>query len=185
MNPEYGGRSDLPDNLKARFRSAAMMIPDYTLISEVILLSLGFEKAESLARKVVMAFRLCSEQLSVQSHYDYGMRALRTVLAVAGRLKRTYVEEDESGIMLAAINEVNLAKLVADDAKIFNDMIADLFPEVIEYAPPVAVRCLNAATESNTACNEMMKQRLLRPYAPSGSLPRRNYSVLLKPRREQ
>lgn len=48
-----------------------------------------------MAKKMTVLYKLAKEQLSKQFHYDFGLRALKSVLVMAGELKRSAGELDE------------------------------------------------------------------------------------------
>ncbi|CAM9444726.1 unnamed protein product [Choristocarpus tenellus] len=130
MNPGYAGRTELPENLKALFRSCAMIRPDLRPICENMLMAEGFIKARSLAVKFVTLYSLSSELLSKQAHYDWGLRAVKSVLLVAGKLKRSEPDIDEEGILMRTLRDFNTPKIVTTDTPIFLRLIHDLFPNM-------------------------------------------------------
>jgi len=144
LNPAgkgYGGRSKLPDNLKQLFRSIAMTVPNNEQIAEVLLVSEGFKHAKVLARKLVTLFSLSRELLSQQQHYDWGLRALKTSLGIAGRELRevrkaagasntTLSEPEEMEIIVRAVCATKLPTLTFDDNRGFIALINDLFTNI-------------------------------------------------------
>uniref|UniRef100_A0A5G2QCZ1 Dynein axonemal heavy chain 9 n=1 Tax=Sus scrofa TaxID=9823 RepID=A0A5G2QCZ1_PIG len=128
MNPGYAGRTELPENLKALFRPCAMVVPDFELICEIMLVAEGFIEARLLARKFITLYQLCKELLSKQDHYDWGLRAIKSVLVVAGSLKRGDPDRPEDQVLMRSLRDFNIPKIVTDDMPVFMGLVGDLFP---------------------------------------------------------
>ena len=92
VNPGYLGRTPLPESLKALFRPVAVVVPDFALICENMLMSEGYTQARLLGVKFINLYTLCGDLLSKAKHYDWGLRAIKSVLRVAGDFKRNEPE---------------------------------------------------------------------------------------------
>lgn len=83
MNPadsDYGGRHKLPDSLARLFRSIGMAHPEKREIVRTLLECAGFLETSVLANQLVETFDISEKLLSKQFHYDWGLRAIKSVL---------------------------------------------------------------------------------------------------------
>lgn len=178
--------------LQALFRVVAMVVPDFALIAEIRLYSAGYSSAQQLAQKIVTVFRLSSEQLSGQAHYDYGMRAVGAVLASAASLLRAYPTTPESVLVIKALKDVNIAKFVSADVPLFHAIVGDVFPvegsitapasgpallgpAIIAAAVAIGLEPTEALTTKVLQCYEMLSVRhgvmvVGRPFAGKSSV---------------
>lgn len=83
---------------------------------------------------MIQLYKLSSEQLSQQDHYDFGMRAVKSVLMIAGVLKRKFKNSNEETLLIQAVRNANIPKFLKEDLFLFEALIFDLFPlaEIIE-----------------------------------------------------
>ncbi|ELK32136.1 Dynein heavy chain 14, axonemal [Myotis davidii] len=130
------GHVGLPHTLKALFRPVAMVVPHYEMIAEISLLAVGFQSAKSLSRKLVNLYGLASTQLSQQDHYNFGLRALKTIITMAGKKRKfksdtsdSLSEAEETPIVIEAVREASLPTCTARDVLPFENIIRDTFPK--------------------------------------------------------
>jgi dynein heavy chain, axonemal len=59
------------------------------------------------------------------------MRAVKSVLVMAGTLKRANPTLPENVVLIRAMRDSNIPKFLADDLPLFQALIQDLFPGVL------------------------------------------------------
>merc|ERR1719326_2789569 len=90
-----------------------MIVPDLQMICENMLMSEGFSMAKGLSK---------------QYHYDFKLRALKSVLVMAGDLKRASADLPEDVVLMRALRDMNMPKFVKADVPLFQGLLGDLFP---------------------------------------------------------
>lgn len=65
-----------------------------------------------LAKKMTVLYKLAKEQLSKQYHYDFGLRALKSVLVMAGELKRGSPDLAEVKVIFFNCNTLIVKKTI-------------------------------------------------------------------------
>lgn len=93
---------------------------------------------QALATKLVAVFQLSKQLLSSQQHYDWGLRALKTILRVGGQImadEKKKLPKDmptslelEEAVLIRSLRINTLSKLTHGDTGSFNALVGDVFP---------------------------------------------------------
>lgn len=150
LNPAYLGRSTLPDNLKKLFRPFSMAKPDKEEICQVVLYSQGFSEARNLAQKVVPFFERCEKELSEQKHYDWGLRAVKSVLR--GARSRDTDSPDlavQTSSITRSLQTTICPMLVEEDGAKFGAILEEIFGPVVpvEISQDLEFRLVESAAQ--------------------------------------
>jgi dynein heavy chain 1 len=124
----------------------AMTRPDRELIAQVMLFSQGFRTAETLASKIVPFFNLCSEQLSPQPHYDFGLRALKAVLASAGILKRERLQSIRASEDAGEVAAEGLSDAISEQVILIQSVTETIVPKLVAEDVPLLTRLSTVIT---------------------------------------
>lgn len=77
-----------------------------------------------LSKKVVTLYQLAGDQLPRRAHYDWSLRSMKPVLKLAGKMRyEDGIEPGETILLIRAIAQINLPKLIADDIPLFAEII--------------------------------------------------------------
>ncbi|XP_066585667.1 cytoplasmic dynein 2 heavy chain 1 [Prorops nasuta] len=161
MNPasnDYGGRHKLPDSLARLFRPIGMAHPDGSDIATALLECAGFQRALSLGKRLTDVLETSEASLSRQAHYDWGLRALRSVLDA---LPTQDAVSSEPVRLVIAIRSSMLPKLTGNDSIRFLALLKDTFPDVdLSSYVPKNTRDLRDALNS-LAANEGLQDSVV------------------------
>lgn len=137
---------DLSHQFKSMFRPISMTVPDTAIIAENLLVSEGFANSKPLANKVKTVFNLAKRTMTVQPHYDFGLRAMIFLLKYASLKRREAHIENEEGLVVLAIKDMMHTRLTPEDSILLDEIISDIFADV--WAPVISytelINCIKA-----------------------------------------
>ena len=137
MNPNYSGRVEMPESMKAMFRPCAMVWPDSRRICEVLLFSHGFYHAQKLSDKLCSCLEIVKTMVSDCPQYDWGLRAVKGIVDLSfhhlqklSHPSSTTYFHLELSLLYHAIHDFKKGSLLLHDEKPFDQVIASAFSEI-------------------------------------------------------
>lgn len=92
------------------------------------------------------------------------MRAVKSVLVIAGNLKKEFPETSEEVLLIKAMRDANVPKFLADDLPLFDGIVTDLFPHTTvpqEAASELSQQIEHSCVALNLLLEEPFKKKCL------------------------
>ncbi|KAJ8324801.1 hypothetical protein O5D80_007029 [Batrachochytrium dendrobatidis] len=113
--------------LRSQCRLVAFAAPDQVAIASGLLHMAAFTDAQNLAEKISALFVMAGDQLSRQTHYDFNLRTIRTVIRLADASCAQGNSNQETKAVVKAITSYIVPKLIFDDFSVFTNLIETVF----------------------------------------------------------
>ena len=92
--------------------------------------SFGFYEGKELGLKIHNCFTTFRQMLSLQDHYDFGMRSIMSVMKEAQKILKENPQTREEEILFKAI-KINLgARIVQKDCHLYDNILKENFSAV-------------------------------------------------------
>jgi len=156
-NPGAEGTTELPEELKSQCISLEMKVPDYELIVEIMLFSMGFLEGDAMGAKLVTAINAAREKFSKQPHYDLGMRKLKQLTQECGFKGQAEEYKDENLIVANAVFTSLFDMATQADRAVLKDIVKESFGT--EVTPPTDATEGDRWTKTTAALGRAMKAR--------------------------
>ncbi|CAA9989483.1 dynein beta chain, putative [Plasmodium knowlesi strain H] len=123
------------ENYNSVIQEFSFKPPNFHLICQFSLISIGFKNAKKLSKKINICYSLLYEFLSKQEQYIIDLREIKKFLNLVSEdfISNNKIKSEEE-IIYDAMVEVNQSKLLKDDLDIFYNFLKELFPLVKKRA---------------------------------------------------
>ncbi|KAL7848559.1 hypothetical protein SRHO_G00201820 [Serrasalmus rhombeus] len=99
-----GYSTEIPENLRVASRPVSLMQPDYSVIAEILLVSLGFSEATSMSRRLITLFNLAKDSFclpNVTRDQSSWLVLLRKVMHASEHLYNNFEKTDEDRFLVS------------------------------------------------------------------------------------
>ncbi|XP_036412646.1 dynein heavy chain domain-containing protein 1 [Colossoma macropomum] len=142
----HGYSAEIPENLRVASRPVSLMQPDYSIIAEILLVSLGFSEATSMSRRLITLFNLAKDSFCLPNfvirNQSSWLVLLRKVIHASGiHLYNNFEKTDEDRFLVRdGPRPVDLPLKGSDKIQEFKDYYSSLCKRTSKFSIINAVR---------------------------------------------